>query len=74
MGALLARKPDRSVLMFSTKAGNFPLREACLVGDAECICQLIDAGTDINQESARGTALVAAAAQVCAARSIFVTS
>jgi ankyrin repeat protein len=64
MGAILAKKPHGNVLSFTTKTGHFPLRAACLAGDAECVCQLIDAGADVNQESARGTALVAAAMQV----------
>lgn len=48
----------------TTPAGNFALRAACLIGDADCVCRLLDAGASIDLQTCRGTALSAAAAQV----------
>lgn len=46
--------------------GNTPLRAAIVSGDGDCIAELLSAGADVNQETARGTPLsVAAAAGDC---------
>ena len=61
--ALLA-SDTKADLMAETKAGDFALRAACLIGDADCVCALLDANTDVNQETNRGSALLAATLQV----------
>ena len=61
---MLLQRDSKELAAFTTAAGDFPLRAACLLGDAECICHLLDSGADIDQETARGTALSTAAAQV----------
>jgi ankyrin repeat protein len=48
----------------TTRAGNFALRAACLLGDMECVIRILDAGADVMQETCRGNALTAAAARV----------
>ena len=49
----------------TTTGGNFALRAACLIGDADCVCQLLEYGSNVNQCTSRGTALSTAAQQVC---------
>ncbi len=45
----------------ASASGNYPLRAAIAGGDGECILELINAGADVNYESARGTPLATAA-------------
>lgn len=45
------------------QSGNTALRAATALGDADCICELLRYGADIDLESSRGTALLAASAQ-----------
>jgi ankyrin repeat protein len=42
-------------------SGNYPLRAAITSGDGECIMALVDAGADLDMETARGTPLTTAA-------------
>ncbi|KAK9823235.1 hypothetical protein WJX72_001257 [[Myrmecia] bisecta] len=44
----------------TSDTGHTALRAATLLGDADCILALLEAGADINLETARGTPLVAA--------------
>ncbi len=39
------------------------MRAATALGDADCICELLRYGADIDLETSRGTALLAASAQ-----------
>lgn len=43
-----------------SQSGNSALRAATALGDAECICELLEHGANINLETCRGTALIAA--------------
>lgn len=45
------------------QSGNTPLRAATALGDADCICELLKHGANIDLETSRGTALIAASAQ-----------
>ncbi len=45
------------------QSGNTALRAATALGDADCICELLRYGADIDLETSRGTALLAASAQ-----------
>ena len=45
------------------QSGNTALRAATALGDADCICELLSHGANIDLETSRGTALLAASAQ-----------
>ncbi|GAX80422.1 hypothetical protein CEUSTIGMA_g7861.t1 [Chlamydomonas eustigma] len=55
---LLQNKADPN---FPSTSGNYPLRAAITSGDGECIMALVDAGADLDMETARGTPLTSAA-------------
>lgn len=45
------------------QSGNTALRAATALGDADCICVLLNRGANIDLETSRGTALLAASSQ-----------
>ncbi|DBA83276.1 TPA: hypothetical protein ACH3X2_006778 [Trebouxia sp. C0005] len=45
------------------RSGNTALRAATALGDADCICELLRHGANIDLETSRGTALLAASVQ-----------
>eukprot|EP01023_Acetabularia_acetabulum_P009330 TRINITY_DN14159_c0_g1_i3.p2 TRINITY_DN14159_c0_g1~~TRINITY_DN14159_c0_g1_i3.p2 ORF type:complete len:159 (-),score=26.86 TRINITY_DN14159_c0_g1_i3:279-755(-) len=45
---------------YVSRTGNFGLRATVLIGDAECICTLLQKGANVNLQSSRDTALTAA--------------
>ena len=49
--------------MAPLQSGNTALRAATALGDADCICELLDHGANIDLETSRGTALLAASVQ-----------
>lgn len=61
MKLLLGARADPN---YTTQTGNFALRAACLLGDGEAICMLLDNGANPDLETQRGTALSTACLQV----------
>lgn len=63
--------PTRPILQSSAQhvkglcmqSGNTALRAATALGDAECICELLSHGANVDLETSRGTALLAASTQ-----------